>query len=291
MSNDEFQDLVWQKGRELYRDMPWRNTDNPYLVMVSELMLQQTQVDRVIPKYNEFILRYPDVYSLATAPLADILGIWNGLGYNRRAKFLHDSAVKIVSDFDGKVPSTVESLMSLPGIGPNTAAAIAAYAFNQPVGFIETNIRTVYFQHFFADSHLVTDDELRRVVFETIPVFEKGKEQPDGRIDPDPGAMRKTVGLSHVRYWFWALMDYGAYLKKQGSGRIDKSAHYKKQSPLKGSAREVRGQIIRVLTKGTMTQAELIDEIIADDRYQPALAALIKEGLVIQTGDKLHLTK
>lgn len=266
MGKEEFQELIWQKGRELYRSMPWRETDDPYKIMVSELMLQQTQVDRVVPKYNEFVALYPDVYSLATAPLGDVLALWNGLGYNRRAKFLHDSAVKIVSEFDGNVPSNVQDLMSLPGIGPNTAAAIAAYAFNLPVGFIETNIRTVYFQHFFEDAHLVSDDELRRVVSE-------------------------TVDAEHPRQWFWALMDYGSYLKKQGSAQLNKSSHYKKQSALEGSTRQVRGQIIRALTKSNMSESDLRDEVIADERFERALAGVIKDGLVSLTEAQYHLTK
>jgi A/G-specific adenine glycosylase len=266
MNSEAFRELVWQKGRELYRDMPWRQTDDPYKIMVSELMLQQTQVDRVVPKYEEFILRYPDVLTLATAPLADIISLWNGLGYNRRAKFLHDSAVKILTDFNGKVPESYEGLLSLPGIGPNTAGAILAYGFDQPAGFIETNIRTVYFQHFFEDSHLITDDELRQVV-------------------------RDTVDTEHPREWFWALMDYGSYLKRQGSGQLDKSAHYKKQAPLKGSVREVRGQIIRALTKDSMSEDELREDVTGDERFNGALDALLKEGLVSLTDRKLHLTK
>lgn len=261
-----FQELVWQKGRELYRDMPWRQTDDPYLIMVSELMLQQTQVDRVVGKYNEFTSRWPTVFALATASLADVLSAWNGLGYNRRAKFLHDSAVKIVTDYKGHVPNTIEGLQTLPGIGPNTAAAIMAYAFNQPVGFIETNIRTVYFSHYFGDSHIVTDMELRQVV-------------------------NDTVDNEHPREWFWALMDYGSFLKKQGSGQLDKSAHYKKQSALKGSVREVRGQIIRSLAKSDMSEHDLREDVLADDRFASALDALIKEGMVSQTGKHLHLTK
>lgn len=266
MNSEEFRELVWQKGRELYRDMPWRQTNDPYKIMVSELMLQQTQVDRVVPKYEEFIQHYPDVLALASAPLSDVITLWNGLGYNRRAKFLHDSAVKILTDFNGKVPESYEGLLSLPGIGPNTAGAILAYGFDQPAGFIETNIRTVYFQHFFGDSHLITDDELRKVV-------------------------RETVDTEHPREWFWALMDYGSYLKRQGSGQLDKSAHYKKQTPLKGSVREVRGQIIRALTKDTMSEAELRDDVVGDERFVVALHALLKEGLVELTGTKLHLTK
>jgi len=266
METTEFQELVWRKGRELYRDMPWRQTDDPYKIMISELMLQQTQVERVIPKFNECITLYPDVYSLASAPLADVLTLWNGLGYNRRAKFLHDSAVKIVTDFDGHVPSSLETLVSLPGIGPNTAAAILAYGFNQPVGFIETNIRTVYFKHYFEDSHTVTDAQLREVV-------------------------GQTVDHEHPRQWFWALMDYGAYLKKQGSAQNDKSAHYKKQPPLQGSVREVRGQILRALTKADMTTKDLRDDVVADDRFDGALEALIQENMVTMTHDVLHLTK
>jgi A/G-specific adenine glycosylase len=266
MNKEDFQELVWQKGRELYRDMPWRQTNDPYKVMVSELMLQQTQVDRVVPKYEAFMKLYPDVFSLATASLGDVITLWNGLGYNRRAKFLYDSAVKIVSDFDGKVPSTYEGLVSLPGIGPNTAGAILAYGFDQPAGFIETNIRTVYFQHFFEDSHLVSDDELRKVV-------------------------RETVDTEHPREWFWALMDYGSYLKKRGSGQLDKSAHYKKQTPLKGSVREVRGQIIRLLTLADMTEEELRSELFADERFEQALSGLVKDGLIDASHQKLHLTK
>lgn len=266
MGKEEFQELIWQKGRELYRTMPWRDTDDPYKIMVSEFMLQQTQVDRVVPKFEAFIVRYPDVRALTAASLADVLAIWNGLGYNRRAKFLHDSAVKIVSNFNGRVPSGREDLMSLPGIGPNTAAAIMVYAFNQPVGFIETNIRTVYFQHFFADSHLVTDDELRKVVGE-------------------------TVDTEHPREFFWALMDYGTYLKKQGSAQLDKSFHYKKQSALEGSMRQVRGQIIRALAKADMSESELRHEVIIDERFEPALAGVIKDGLVSLTREQYHLTK
>ena len=266
MDKMAFQELVWEKGRQLYRDMPWRQTDDPYLIMVSELMLQQTQVDRVIPKYDAFIKLYPTVFELAIAPLSDVLTLWNGLGYNRRAKFLHDSAVKIVSDFDGKVPDSFDQLKTLPGIGPNTAAAICVYAFNQPVGFIETNIRTVYFQHFFEDSHKVTDEQLRQVV-------------------------GQTIDSEHPREFCWALMDYGNFLKKQGASQLDKSAHYKKQPPLKGSVREVRGQIIRTLSKASMTKQQLAEDIIADDRFEGALASLIKEGMITLTHGQLHLTK
>ena len=266
MDKTTFQELVWAKGRQLYRDMPWRHTDDPYKIMVSELMLQQTQVDRVIPKYLDFVDRFPTVASLAAAPLADVLSCWSGLGYNRRAKFLHNSAIKIVHDFDGIVPSTHQELMSLPGIGANTAAAILAYAFRQPVAFVETNIRTVYFQHYFSDADTVTDAQLQEVVADTID-------------------------NEHPREWFWALMDYGSYLKRQGAGQLTKSAHYKRQSALKGSVREVRGMIIRALATADMNVEDLKSHITADERFDGALEALIQEGFVMRTHDVLHLTK
>lgn len=266
MDKATFQELIWQKGRELYRDMPWRQNTDPYCVLVSELMLQQTQVDRVIPKFNEFIARFPDIKMLALSTLADVLTAWSGLGYNRRAKFLHETAKKIMNDFGGVIPSTVRELTSLPGVGQNTAGAILAYSFDQPVVFIETNIRTVYFYHFFEGKDLVSDMEVKHIANDTI--------------DSD-----------HPREFYWALMDYGSYLKKQGVGKNNKSKHYKKQSPLVGSVREVRGQIVRALTKADMTEQDLRDDLVADKRFGLALAALIKEDIVKYTDGKLHLTK
>jgi A/G-specific adenine glycosylase len=124
----------------------------------------------------------------------------------------------------------------------------------------------VYFGHYFEDSHIVTDAQLRQVV-------------------------NDTVDNEHPREWFWALMDYGTYLKKQGAGQIDKSAHYKKQPALRGSMREVRGQIIRSLAKSDMSEPDLRDDIMADERFESALLALIKEGMIGRTNGHLHLTK
>jgi A/G-specific adenine glycosylase len=266
MNKIEFQEIVWQKGRELYRTMPWRDNINPYYILVSELMLQQTQVDRVIPKFNDFIYKFPDINTLALSSLADVLTLWNGLGYNRRARFLHNSAKKIMEEFGGKIPETLSELITLPGVGPNTAGAILVYACNQPVIFIETNIRSVYFYHFFLDSAAISDNELAQV-------------------------MKRTIDTEHPREFFWALMDYGVYLKKQGAGQISKSEHYKKQSPLKGSLRETRGQIVRALTARDMDEQVLRAEIDADNRFELALKSLKKDGLVSETSAVLHLTK
>lgn len=244
--------------------MPWRDQPSPYNVLVSELMLQQTQVDRVIPKFEAFMNRFPAIQDLAAAPLSEVLIAWSGLGYNRRAKFLHQAAQRVVDEFGGELPSTVKELQSLPGVGPNTAGAIMAYAFNQPVVFIETNIRTVFFHHFFADQPSITDKELAVLVEE-------------------------MVDSEHPREWYWALMDYGSSLKKQGFGVIDKSAHYKKQSPLKGSVREIRGLILKSLAKGDKNEQDLQVALPQDERFARALQALLSEGLVIRQDDRLHL--
>jgi len=267
MNHSEFQELIWHQGQSLYRDMPWRQNTEPYHVLVSELMLQQTQVDRVIPKFIAFIERFPVVQSLAEAPLADVISLWSGLGYNRRAKFLHEAARKIVSDYDGDLPPDPDSLMSLPGVGPNTAGAIMVYSFNIPIVFIETNIRTVFFHHYFQGRTLVTDKELKELV-------------------------TTTIDTEHPREWYWALMDYGAWLKKQGAGQLDKSAHYKKQTPLKGSVREVRGLILRILARGPLTESSLKKQLAVDDRFERALDGLLRDGLVSRgDGCQLHLSR
>jgi A/G-specific adenine glycosylase len=266
VNHADFKELIWEHGRSLFRDMPWRDNTDPYWVLVSELMLQQTQVDRVIPKFNEFMTAFPTVKDLAQASLGDVLKLWSGLGYNRRAKYLHEAAKKVETEFNGKIPSTFEELVKLPGVGPNTAGAILAYSFNQPIVFIETNIRTVYFHHFFPDHALVSDRELKEIVTETLDT-------------------------EHPRQWYWALMDYGAYLKKQGVGRIDKSSHYKKQAPLKGSLREVRGLILKKLAAGDQKPEELRSLLPRDERYEKALAALMAENMIQVTDDRLHLSR
>lgn len=266
MEIDHFQQLLQEKGQELFRQMPWRDDTQPYYILVSELMLQQTQVERVIPKFIDFIARFPDLQTLASAPLGDVLILWSGLGYNRRAKYLHESAKKIMREFGGIFPDQYAAILSLPGVGQSTAGALMTYAYNQPVVFIETNVRTVYFHHFFADGEKVSDEQLKTLVAETIDAVEP-------------------------RAFYWALMDYGSWLKKQGVGRIKQSQHYTKQSPLKGSVREVRGQIVRALTEGELSVAELGATYADDTRFTSALSGLIADGLVVQSAEILHLTK
>jgi len=263
MDNDEFTKFIWQKSRELYREMPWRKNPTFYNVLVSEIMLQQTQVSRALVKFEEFMKRFPAIDQLANESLADVLRTWQGLGYNRRAKYLHETAKLVVRD--GR-PMTKVECMRFPGVGENTAGAIMAYVYNQPEVFIETNIRTVYLYHFFANRTDVTDRELR--------------ERVAGTIDHE-----------HPREFYWALMDYGTWLKASGVRNIAASKHHMKQAPLKGSVREVRGQIIRVFSRGRLTQTELSRSVVADERFSGALDELKREGLVESCDTYLRLTK
>lgn len=235
--------------------MPWRSEPSPYHVLVSELMLQQTQVSRVIPKFEAFMARFPTLAVLSESSLADVLVLWSGLGYNRRAKYLWQAALEVTLRFDGKLPRSQKELQSLPGIGPNTAAAILNYAYEIPTAFVETNIRTVYFHHFFHDQTDISDRELLEVVARTI----------DGE---------------HPREWFWALMDYGSHLKSTLGGRLDQSKHYTKQSPLAGSVREMRGRIIRALAAQELAEDALMRAVFADERYRTALNDLEREGMI-----------
>ncbi len=246
--------------------MPWRDDPTPYKVLVSELMLQQTQVTRVVPKFDAFLYTCPDFAALAQKSLGEVLALWSGLGYNRRAKYLHQTAQLVIQDLEGNLPNTTNELMKLPGIGKNTAGAILAYAYNQPVVFVETNIRTVFFHHFYDDQSTdIGDKELEALV-------------------------SQTLDQEHPREWYWALMDYGSFLKKTAGGRLTNSKHYVKQSPLSGSRREMRGRIIKALVGGTVGRKELYKAVDGDARFESALSSLIRDGMVVQNGKQIGLT-
>ena len=217
----DFQTAVTGHFREHGRDLPWRRTRDPYLILVSEMMLQQTQVARVIDKYGLFTRLFPTVESLAAAPTADVLRAWQGLGYNRRGLNLQRSAKLIVSEYGGSVPSAFADLLRLPGVGPATAAAVCAFAFGIPVPFLETNIRSAYIHHFFQECSRVSDAEL-------LPLVEA------------------TLDRDNPRDWYYALMDYGAWLKKVYPNPSRRSKHGATQSPFSGSHRQLRAEILRV---------------------------------------------
>jgi A/G-specific adenine glycosylase len=248
-------------------DLPWRLTTDPYKIAVSEVMLQQTQVARVIEKYKEFLKAFPTARSLANAPLQQVLLHWSGLGYNRRARFLQQMAQTVTTDYKGIFPSTFEGLLKLPGVGTYTAGAISAFAYNIPIAVIETNIRTVYLHHF-------------------PQVLSNAKDTNQNQTVSDKELLQLiTATLDHKnpREWYWALMDYGSYLKTQGSRIHRQSTGYKKQSTFKGSLREVRGGIIKVLTQQTATTMQLQKNLgFEKERIAAALQTLLKEEFIIK---------
>ena len=257
-----FKRTVWAYYKKHKRDLPWRKkTVTPYRILVSEVMLQQTQVDRVVPKYRQFIKQFPTFRALADAPLSLILIHWQGLGYNRRAKLLKQAAETVVREYDGALLRDEHERMKLPGIGAYSASAIGAFAFNEPVVFIETNIRTVFLHHFFPRRRNVPDKALLLLI-------------------------EKTLDRKNPREWYAALMDYGAMLKRTGENPSRRSAHHTRQSRFEGSTRQVRGAIIRMLcVEGTATEAALVKKLKTErERVYVELQKLVKEGLIIKRG-------
>lgn len=252
-----------QHGRH---DLPWRIAEqgdelNPYKVLVSEVMLQQTQVTRVIEKYDEFLGAFPTIETLASARLGEVLRLWQGLGYNRRAKYLWESA-KLVHK-RGSFPAELGELVTLPGVGINTAGAVMAYAHNVPVLFVETNVRTVYIHHFFPNEQAVRDTEIIEL-------------------------LQETIDQEHAREFYWALMDYGSYLKKQVRNN-SQSKHYTKQSKFEGSSRQVRGMVLRELSTGEKSMAELAKQI-DDKRLTSIVETLENEQMITRKGKNITLT-
>lgn len=233
------------------RIFPWRDISDPYKIMVSEFMLQQTQTSRVIAKYEKFIHMFPTLQSLAKAKNTDVLKLWSGLGYNRRALYLKTAAEKLHehSDF------SVENLVSIKGIGKNTAGAIFVFSYNRPYIFIETNIRRVFIHEFFANKQAVADTEIFKLI-------------------------EKTLDYKNPRDWYYALMDYGAFLSKTEINPNRKSKHYNKQSKFEGSIRQVRGKILKQLIEKSKIKIEELEKIVNSVHLKKALAQLEKEGFI-----------
>ncbi|MEW6617182.1 MAG: A/G-specific adenine glycosylase [Patescibacteria group bacterium] len=216
-----FRRKIWEFYKKNKRDFPWRRTKNAYHILVSEIMLQQTQTERVRAKYKEFLSLFPDINTLAKARVVDVLRAWQGLGYNRRALFLKRTSEILIKEYNGRIPKDEDILKKFPGIGAGTAGALCAFAFNVPSIFIETNIRRVYIHEFFTSKTSVSDKE----IFEYIKI---------------------TIDKKNPREWYYALMDYGVFLGKERTKNPNtKSKHYKKQSRFSGSERQLRGKILK----------------------------------------------
>lgn len=239
------------------RDFSWRDEISPYRVLVSEIMLQQTQTTRVAPFFARFMKCFPTLQSLAAAPFAEVLGVWKGLGYNRRARYLQDAAIKVIDEWDGIIPDRPEVLQTFSGIGPATAASICVFAYNRPLVFIETNIRTVFLHFFFPAADSVDDREI-------LPLVER------------------TLEVERPRDWYYALMDYGVLLKQTIGNAGRRSRHYQRQTPFVGSDRQLRGKILETLLGGQSVTIEALAELLQEpvDRVQRLVNALQVEGMV-----------
>ncbi len=270
--SDSFQKTVWSYYKKHGRDLPWRpptlklrGADSAYKILVSEVMLQQTQVDRVLPKYKAFLKRFPSFRALANAKTADVIREWQGLGYNRRALNLKRAAESIMREHSGKLPRDFDALTSLPGVGPYTAGALLTFIWNEPMVFIETNIRTVYLHGFFKDKKHVPDTAIENKIAETLDA-------------------------KNPREWYYALMDYGAHLKKTLGNQNKRSKHYTKQSAFKGSTRELRGKILKLLTEKPRTEKEIARETKRPQtETRRALEALADEGFITEHRRTLFL--
>lgn len=254
-----FRETVFDYYERNGRRLPWRETFDPYEILVSEIMLQQTQVDRVREKYREFLAAFPSFRELAAAQLSQVLSVWQGLGYNRRAVSLRLCAQTVVEQCAGSLPDEIRLLEALPGIGPYTARAVAAFAFGVPTAFIETNIRSVFILHFFPGRACVRDSEILPLVDRALD-----RERP--------------------RDWYYALMDYGAMLKKTRDNPSRMSAHHTRQSPFRGSNREKRSLILKsILAAPGISEAELVGALAAEaGTIAKNLQQLEREGFIRQ---------
>ena len=203
---EAFAERMLARGDELYRALPWRHIDDPYAVLVSEIMLQQTQVARVGRFWERFLAAFPTVDALAAAAVPDVLELWQGLGYNRRALALKRTADQCAAEGEGRLPDTYEGLLALPGIGPATAAGVMAFAHQVPGVYVETNVRAVFLHELFPDRDGVSDRELAPTVAAAALC---------GPAAADP------------RRWYYGLLDYGAHLKATGVNPTRRSASYR----------------------------------------------------------------
>lgn len=261
-----FSSIISHHFQHYGRQFSWRSEITPYRVVVSEIMLQQTQTSRVEQKFERFIEQFKGFEQLARAPFSEVLGAWKGLGYNRRARYLHDIGALVTERYGGELPDDPDILQRFPGIGRATAASICVFGFNKAYPFVETNIRTVYIHFFFAKAKKVGDPAILDLV-------------------------AKTMDHCEPRRWFYALMDYGVMLKKTVGNLNRQSAQYTRQSRFEGSDRQVRGRILQaLLDQKALSSAELARQLgEAEERVLALAGALVREGLIKQRGELLRL--
>ena len=250
----KFHEKIFTWWKENKRSLPWRETTNPYYIMISEIMLQQTQVNRSIEKYLEFIKKYPTIKELAEASVSSVLKSWSGLGYNRRALWLHEAANQIVKQKE--FPKTQEELQKLKGIGPYTSRSILIFAFNYDIATVDTNIRRVLIAENFAKND-TKEKELFIIAQKILP---KGK----------------------ARDWHNALMDYGSLVLTSAKTGIKPKTTTSNNSK---ESRRQRGIIVKYLTRNSKAKKEQIvnDCNILNEKIDDILLGLMADGLVAKT--------
>jgi len=275
---DAFVERVWLEGRRLYRSYPWRDTDDAYLVLTSEVMLQQTQVSRVHKKWESWLAAFPTLDALAAASLVDVLERWQGMGYNRRAINLKRCADYLSENGGGMVPNSYEELLTLPGVGPATAAGVCVFAYQIPQVYLETNVRTVFIHELFADHDSIHDREI-------IPL------------------VRQTCPASDPRAWYYALLDYGAYLKRILPNPNRRAAGYHRQSAFEGSTRQKRAELLRLVLSSPGLNTEELTELLMSfewaagrslidaDKVALLLEALEKDGFLTTDAGRWYIAE
>lgn len=267
---ESFRKIIYSYYKSHKRDFIFRDKEftTPYHVLVSEVMLQQTQTSRVSGKFKNFIKLFPDFETLSKAPLKDALKAWQGLGYNRRGKALNKIADIVLEKYNGKLPKSREELKSLPQIGEATSGSIMAFAFNEPTIFVETNIRRVYIYFFFPGKNNVSDDEIEQY-------------------------LKKTIDKTNPREWYYALMDYGVMLKKTHPELNKRSKKYRKQKKFKGSNRQIRGQVLKLFVeKAELTEKNVISALnFKTERIKKVLEDLQKEGFLKKENNSIYVPK
>lgn len=278
MNMDPFRTLVRTEGVRLYRDLPWRRTRDPYEIWLSEVMLQQTQVARVMTRWPAWLDRFPSVFALAEASTAEVLDEWQGMGYNRRALALKAAAEQVVRTYDGVFPHEAKQLQALPGIGPATAQGIRSFAFDLPGVYLETNVRTVLLHHLFPDVPDVPDRELIPLAETTCPAPVK-----DARPAPQREGAYAVPQDAHdtPRAWYYAMLDYGAHLKKTVPNPSRRAKAYTRQSKFEGSRRQKRAEVVRQLldaqARGELLDAAAIGRALNEVEHAAARPAVESE--------------
>ncbi len=270
--------LTW--GLPRLRDLPWRQTRDPWAVLVSEVMLQQTQVPRVIPKWHAFLDAFPTTEVCAAAPLGDVLRLWQGLGYPRRARNLHAAAAAV--EQLGMFPATLEGLLALPGVGAYTARAVLAFAFEADAAVVDTNIARIFARY---HGRRLTTREVQRLADDAAP-------------------------LGDAWAWNQCLMDLGAVLCRptspscadcplagscawHGEGEdpaVGSAGVSRTQARFDGSHRQARGRLMKALSQSAVRRSDAAIVMQRDRNTADALVtALVAEGLVVCQGELLQL--